>query len=534
MESYLRKKIRCLNLDIKSKVNNKNKFKFEIYIENKNSFDIFDIDIKSSIPICFQYIEKTLCIDDIQFYDFMGITNMHLDNLYVGEKIKLSYELEKVAMFKFNYIDVEIIYRDDKEIYSEIETKVIEEKALNTEYEPKEQKLEVIKKATCNSAIISEIISYEISVKNISEELVRNIEIVDIQGTEVEIVGESIYLNNKPIDISSLSKGIYLKYLEKNQSAHIKFNVKILDRGINATIANKIRVSYDYELEGTEIYMTDEVLSEELKVYKSQLEIEKTANKETIILGEEIVFRIDIKNLGEVDCYSISLYEVLSEEIEFIVGSFYRDYDNINISTLENGINIGNLLKGKSLTLYYKVLVKKICSTGFINSQISADYKYKCDMKSPIKFLKVEKKQFKIEATNPGFTEFEIENNFIIEDGCAEIIDISEDIEIEDNYIIKTATGRSLNGEIMNLYKLVVIGYLNLYLEYAHRKESEEVYIKKEKQRFVEIIVLAEDYKVGTGISVKGSSKNIYYKKINDRKILYKNSIIVEAIVKEF
>ncbi|MGL5573978.1 MAG: hypothetical protein ACRDCW_00240, partial [Sarcina sp.] len=65
-------------------------------------------------------------------------------------------------------------------------------------------------------------------------------------------------------------------------------------------------------------------------------------------------------------------------------------------------------------------------------------------------------------------------------------------------------------------------------------RECEDIYIYKDKKIFIEEIVLAHDYKVGAGINIKAISNNIYFKKINGGKILYKNSNLVEAIVKDF
>ncbi|MGL4762196.1 MAG: hypothetical protein ACRCWG_12170 [Sarcina sp.] len=532
IEKIFKNDARCLEL--RTFLVQENKVSFEIYIKNNNKFDIFDINIKNRIPTCFKYVANTLCIEDIKFNDFMGIEKIYIDNLYEDEKIKISYEIEKIHDFKFNYIDVEISYRNNNDIYTQVQSTIIEEYIFIRKEIINKKRLEISKKANCSTAIVSEVISYEISIKNVAKYLIKNIEVVDIQGKDIEIVGQYIYLNNKKLDIGALSKGVYVKYLEENEEMFIRFNVKILGKANNSKIKNIVRVSYEYELEGIDMYATDEVECEEIKVYSTDLEIEKKANKKAIILGEEIIFEINIKNKGEIDCYSISFYESLGEEIEFIAGSFYKEDSYINISTFENGINIGDILKGEELTLYYKVLVKKISATGFIKSEITANFKYKCDEKSPIKIFNTEKKEFKIEATNPGFTEFEIGNIFILESQVLDIVDISSSIEIEESYVVRSASGKNLNGDILNSFKLVVIGYLNISLEYLVSVGSDELYIKKEKQKFVEDIILAEDYKVGTGVSIKGHSDNIYCKKLDEKKIMYKNSVFVEVIIKGF
>ena len=537
MGRYLNSKAECLSFDIIVKELDTKKILVEIYIKNNNTFDIFDVKLKNNIPTCFVYLNKTLCIDDIEFYDFMGIENIDIDTLYIGEKIKISYELQNKEEILLNYIDIEIIYRDNSyNLYSETKSKIIKEELFYKHKKNEVKRLKVTKKANEDTAIISEIISYEIIVENISDDFIKNIEIVDIQKKDVEIVGDYIYVNNKEVDVSELSKGIYINYLEKKQKVYIRFKAKVLEKGYNSEIYNRIRISYDYEENGDSMFSTEEFESEKIKIYDVNLDIKKSVNKDIIVLGEELEFKIDIENIGETDCYSINLYEVLSEETEFITGSFYKEDENINIANLENGINIGNLLRGEKLSIYYKVFVKKICSTGYINSQISASFKYKCDVKSPIKFFKIDKKNFKIEAINPGFTEFEIENIIEIENEneFIELIDITQDLVIEDNYIVKTSTGRSIEGIIMNEYKLVVVGILNVCIEYSNSIESEEVYIYKDRQRFVEDIVLAHDYKVGTGINLRGSSNNIYFKKLKNGKVIYKNSNLIEGLVKEF
>ncbi|MGL4450193.1 MAG: hypothetical protein ACRCTZ_03240 [Sarcina sp.] len=535
MERKLNNNTKCLKFDVITKNIKEKNFLIEICIKNNNKFDIFDVTLISNIPACFEYINKTLCIDDIPFYDFTGINKLNIDNLYINEEIKISYELKCKKEINFNYIDIELIYKDkNNEIYSEIKNKVIEEILFYEKFKKEPKKLKVIKKANTNTAIVSEIIEYEIIVENIGNEILNNIEVVDIQKKEIEILGDYIYLNNKKIDICVLSKGVYVKSLEINQKICIKFKVKIIEKPHDSEVYNKIRISYEYAFKGINMICTEEFESDRVKIYNMNFEIKKKVNKKAVSFRDELEFRVDIKNSGDVNCYNVNIYEVLSDEVEFIIGSFYNEKENINIYSLEKGINIGNLLKGEEVTLYYSVIVKKICSTGYINSQISADFKYKCDVKSPIKYLNITKKEFKIEAINPGFTEFEIGNIIDMKNDLIELVDITQSIKIDDNYVVKTAIGKAVDGRVMNQYKVVVLGCLNVCIEYAKNRECEDIYIYKDKKIFIEEIVLAHDYKVGAGINIKAISNNIYFKKITGGKILYKNSNLVEAIVKDF
>ena len=275
------------------------------------------------------------------------------------------------------------------------------------------------------------------------------------------------------------------------------------------------------------------VQSDVVKVYNAELSIKKLANKDIINIDDEICFDVKIKNISDLNLYQINIYELLYESIEFVEGSFFKDGENIGFVSLARGINIGNLLIGEETILSYKAIVKKIKCNGSLISDVRADFKYQCNLKSNIKLKEMESKRFDIKAKNPNFRYILINSGINLPCENLEIVEINEKVIIEEYYVIKTAKCIGEDNSVLTGYRLNVIGEIERNIEYTSIDKIEEGYIMVEKQMFCEYIILAEDYKIGSSINVIGRSKSLYNSTLNN-KIYIKSLLFLESFVNDF
>ena len=526
-----KKGIKCLNAYmLKSRVKADEKFDIIINIKNNNLYKIYDVKVKSIFDDNFYYILDSFCIDEIKFDDRLGINEMNIDTLYRQEEISLSYKLKALRGFYSSDIGIELTYKLYDEIFCEYIGLDIFEEVVNIE---KKTKLSVEKVTKNKTAIIGEIISYRINIENRGTNEISNIDIIDRLSSKVDIVSGYINFNGTEIEAVELAKGIHINLLEPKGQAFIEYEVEVVECDENKEIFNDVRYSYEVKSNGCEEYISDVVHSDVIKIYNAELSIEKLANKDTININDEICFDVKIKNISDLNLYQINIYELLYENIEFVEGSFFKDYENIGFVSLTRGINIGNLCIGEETILSYKAIVKKIKGVGILVSDIRADFKYQCDLNSSIKIKYMDSKRFNIKAKNPNFRYILIKGEINLRSENIEIVEIIEKVIIDEYYVIKTAKCIGEDNTVLTGYRLNVVGLIERNIEYTITDKIEEGYIMVEKQMFCEYIILGEDYKIGSSINVNGTSKCLYNNNLNN-KIYIKSLLFLEGFVNDF
>lgn len=138
----------------------------------------------------------------------------------------------------------------------------------------------------------------------------------------------------------------------------------------------------------------------------------KTADKESVTVGDTVTFTIKVCNNGNVNITNIKIGDFINSPFSYVPGSTVQTIGNktINVADtwLQTSVNIGNLNPGQEVTLTFKVTVTKDLKDGqeLRNvAQIVGDGIegiIKCEVKLTGKVKSVTQKPPELPNTGPG------------------------------------------------------------------------------------------------------------------------------------
>ena len=540
----------CLICDIdKSSISIYECISFVIKIINKNDNTIYNINLKNIFSNSFSYVLRSFSINGIYINDNVDIKSINIDEMFKDEEIIIRFTLKAIDSFNkeviktvFSYSnDNNLDYKKSEIIYSNItQKKKIQKNSLTIRKDESrdrksdnknKENLKISEILDKKELLIGDIVTFNLNIKNISNTLIEDIEIINILDESLELLSEDIFIKYQKTDSYKLSTGIKIKSIKAFAEISIKFRAKVVKKINDNNIKNIIRGSYK---EKNNSYLIEKESYNKLKVYYIDIDVNKSFNKDKVILGDIIKFKLSINNLGNVDYYNFNIYDDLSECLEFEKGSIYIGSDNIKQANINKGINIARIKSGESIEIYYKAKVKKIRGSGIIKTILGGSFKYKYGEKRLLEEKDIDKLIYTIRGKNPIFTEFDLEsyidmnnnnNNF------KEIIDVNSNIDINEFYVVKTAKGVTSDNFILTGNKLVVSGVLNISLEYSCGEIEEKCYVCTHNEKFLVDIMLPEDYNDLSSIDLKHSSNIIYSKIIEEKKVLCISSVFIQGIL---
>ena len=112
-----------------------------------------------------------------------------------------------------------------------------------------------------------------------------------------------------------------------------------------------------------------------------------------------------------------------------------------------------------------------------------------------------------------------------------EIINIIVDAKIADTKVIKGIKGKSIEGQILTGYKLIVEGTLSENIEYISCWKKQSIHSVNFKMPFSSYIILPECYKKGDFIKVEAEIEDVSFRVIDNRTVF--NNIIFLLIAKK-
>lgn len=244
--------------------------------------------------------------------------------------------------------------------------------------EEQENRLAVLEEKESNGEILN---SEDVTIKNI--ELKVNLpKYVKYKSAKVEDTTGKV-LENPNIVYNEQNNNITLKlekYPEDMKKLHLDVETQIGDIGKEYSKDLESVVNLQYEQLENEVTSSDIA---KLSIGKMKIETIKTAEglKEINSVADEITFKLQINNIGGLDCYTTDLLLKLPEEL--LLDKIYYgnneeelEHDESPIVT-EEGIKIKayGLLAGKSLYAYIKTTVTSLAKDKDL--EVKSIFKYR-------------------------------------------------------------------------------------------------------------------------------------------------------------
>ncbi|MFZ4621886.1 MAG: DUF7507 domain-containing protein, partial [Bacteroidota bacterium] len=210
-----------------------------------------------------------------------------------------------------------------------------------------------IEKSGTPTAILGDTVEYRINVRNPNKFNVTNTTVKDSLQPDMQFVSAS---NN----------GTY------NAAEHsVVWNLGNIDSSYKNTLSVKVRVknsSSASTLVNTAILKASEILpisdTAATKITRiNSLAIVKTANKDSIRLGDTLQYRIAVKNNGNTPLPNVTMVDTVdAQKFDVLLVSSNATFQNGIVSMTKDTLNAGD-----SVIVSIRVLVKETSVAGFIN-----------------------------------------------------------------------------------------------------------------------------------------------------------------------
>lgn len=395
--------------------------------------------------------------------------------------------------------------------------------------------LSIIKTSSVTNAVLGEIITYNLMVKNNGTVDVKNVLITDLLNPALEFIDNSVRINNISSPSDNITSGVEITKIIVGAIYNITFDAKVLGIG---SVSNQAKGSYYYlggannnEQYGSAISNINTVLIEDVS-----LNINKSVNKDFAVLGDIVNYTIILHNNGNLDVNNVFIVDNISKNLAIIDGTIAIDGIVVNNADLNKGINIGAIKKGEIKKITYSAKVVGIACNGKIANAVKANYAYNLSDGSLGKGF-AQGNGNEIVNINLGinnFKQFSIEENLTIpvdKPDIEEILSVVGEIEIIKSHTIKTPIGNSNEGQNLLGYKIVIYGRLNQVVEYTALDSEQSVHSTNYSIPFTTFIVLPNNYSIGKTIELSGYTEHIYFNQTSTRALFSNATILIKAIL---
>lgn len=248
-------------------------------------------------------------------------------------------------------------------------------RAVDSKYSPK---MSVLKRVNKTSVKVGDIFKYTIDITNIGDIEIMNISVTDILPNVFVI--KEIKLNG--INISGdISLGLDIGNLQVGEIKTIVLAIKII-----SDLTNKFNNVVIVDGEAIVDKETGETISINesafepigINVYNPKLTLIKSVDNDYAVMGDVITYKISIINSSDIDVTNVTIYDILSPELEFLVGSIMINGVVNTEEVITSGVNIGDISIGQNKEILYKA---KIIGNGLkeIENISTANYDFKLD-----------------------------------------------------------------------------------------------------------------------------------------------------------
>ncbi|MEC5304941.1 cell surface protein [Bacillus thuringiensis] len=263
-----------------------------------------------------------------------------------------------------------------KNIISNNVTTKIESAILNT-----------IKIADKTFATIGDTITYTTTITNTGNIPANNAIFSDPLPSWTQFVAGSVIVDGTPLPSASIINGVGINTINPNQTVTIIFQVQIVSNPTTFTpeLQNLGFVNFQYNVGNALLAQPGNV---ETNVFVTSintaiLSAVKTANTAFANIGDTITYTVSIQNNGNTNATNVNFSDPVPTGTTFVENSFAVNGNTIPGANPNNGVNIGTVSAGSSLTVTFQVIVTSTPPSNPITNVASIQYAFIVDPTSP-------------------------------------------------------------------------------------------------------------------------------------------------------
>ncbi|WP_434166568.1 DUF7507 domain-containing protein [Bacillus thuringiensis] len=263
-----------------------------------------------------------------------------------------------------------------KNIISNNVTTKIESAILNT-----------IKIGDKTFATIGDTITYTTTITNTGNIPANNAIFSDPLPSWTQFVAGSVIVDGTPLPSASIINGVGINTINPNQTVTIIFQVQIVSNPTTFTpeLQNLGFVNFQYNVGNALLAQPGNVETNVFvtSINSAILSAVKTANTAFANIGDTITYTVLIQNNGNTNATNLNFSDPVPTGTTFVENSFAVNGSTIPGANPNNGVNIGTVSAGSSLTVTFQVIVTSTPPSNPITNVASIQYAFIVDPASP-------------------------------------------------------------------------------------------------------------------------------------------------------
>ncbi|MED2729942.1 hypothetical protein P4217_31895, partial [Bacillus thuringiensis] len=229
-------------------------------------------------------------------------------------------------------------------------------------------------------------LTYTITITNNGNIIIEDLLLVDTAPADTTFVIGSVTINGINQPNANPENGITLGNLAPNESVIITFQVTISSSTLQSTINNDATISYTPIVGPIQspITITKQTNTVTTTVVEPMVDIEKTADKSIVVIGDIITFTLAVFNHSPIPTISTSVIDTIPACTTFIENSVTINGTPVPNVRPDTGINIGSLPADSVATITFQVLVTSIPSNSTIINSATVTAAFQLTPQDPI------------------------------------------------------------------------------------------------------------------------------------------------------
>jgi uncharacterized repeat protein (TIGR01451 family) len=234
--------------------------------------------------------------------------------------------------------------------------------------------LNIVKESNKDTYLLNEEATFTLTISNVGNIAAKEVKIQDALDSSYTFVDKSLVINNVSSN-ENINNQVSIGEILAGDSATISF--KAVTNTLKENILNKaVGTYFYYDINSLIVNKTMEsngLINHIEDTTEALISIDKTSVCSNVVIGEDITFSLKIKNDGNVDASNVTIQDILSDNLKFVLNSVYIDNNSSN-QDITTGINLGTMSSGKEIIIKFKALAIKAGKN--VGNKATAKYSY--------------------------------------------------------------------------------------------------------------------------------------------------------------